>query len=71
MKQIIKNVQLDFTNFYNQPVLFAADIEIEIDPETGEKIIIGAIAREKNEIFGVNLGQWFDPQNTIHINDII
>lgn len=71
MKQIIRNVQLDFSNFYDQPVLLVADIEIEVDQETGEKIVIGAIAKEKNEIFGVNLGQWFDPQNTIHINDII
>lgn len=70
MKQIIRNVQLDFSNFYDQPVLFAADIEIEVNPETGEKIVIGAIAREKNDIFGVEVGQWFY-NHTIHVNDII
>lgn len=65
MKIIIKDVELA----YEDGVIFDADIEVEIDEKTGEKIIRRAIAKEKVDHPNWNLepGQWFNPGDSIEI----
>lgn len=67
MKKVYENVELDFTNKYpeaGEPVIVIADVEVE----NGE--VVGAIAKETNEIFGVEAGQWFDPEDIINVGDL-
>lgn len=72
MKKVYKNVELDFTNHYpeaDEPVIVIADVEVEID-EDGERTVLGAVAKESNEVFGVEVGDWFDPSDSIQLEDL-
>lgn len=65
----IKNVELDFTNEYGEDVRFSATLVLEI--VDGEVILTGAISEERNEIFGVEKGDWFDPSDRINVEELI
>jgi hypothetical protein len=69
-KVLVKDVELDFTNLYGEQVIVVADVEIEID-EDGNKTVVGAIAKESNEIFGVDAGDRFDPGHTVSAEDLL
>jgi hypothetical protein len=69
-KVIVKDVELDYTNLYEEPVIVVADVEIEIDDE-GNKTVVSAIAKESNEVFGVEVGERFDPGHTVSADDLL
>lgn len=68
MRKTYKNVELDYGYLYPEVaegVRFVADVEVEID-ENGEKVVVGAWAKESNEVFGVKAGDYFDPGDSIN-----
>lgn len=68
MKRIYKDVELDYSYFYleeREPVIVIADVITEI--VDGEEIVSHCIAKEANEVFGVEVGQWFDPCHSIEV----
>lgn len=69
-KVVVQDVELDYTNLYNEPVVLIADVEIEID-EDGNKTVVGAIAKESNEVFGVQAGERFDPGHTVSAEELL
>lgn len=77
MKRIVvKDVELDYTNRYVdvldelQSVIVVADLEVEIDDE-GNKTVVGAIAKESNEVFGVEAGERFDIGDEIDVDVLL
>jgi hypothetical protein len=74
-KVVVTDVELDYTNLYSdveelQTVSVIADVEIEIDEE-GNKTVVGAIAKESNQIFGVEAGERFDPGDGVSAEDLL
>jgi len=65
---IVKGVELDYSHMYHGaevPACFTATVIIE--EHDGEKMVVGAIAEESNETFGVEKGEHFDPGDSIDV----
>lgn len=72
MRQIIlPHNELDFSNYYpeHSPLIIKASILVDVD-ENGEATVTGCIAECDNDIFGVKVGDWFDPEDSISLADL-
>ena len=69
MKIIIKDVELVYED---GEVVFDADIEVEIDEDTGEKTVSWAYAKEDvpHPNWNLKTGDRFDPGDSINIDEL-